>query len=440
MLTNARAVPQRFAALDAGVRTPPTSFRIWAFGPVKTVKGTFLFDRKAASSVMAEWRDWGNRLTFDYGHDATLGARGEDGKSAGSCNLELRSDGLYAVDVRWTPQAAAQLAAGEWLYFSPTFSHEKAGRIRALVNIALTNIPATKGMTPLVAASKKDRAMTIEEALKLFRSAERRLVSCNAAIVALEGDGDGDTEEMKKAKTAKREAMKAKLAKAKLEYESALRECEALGEDPTDGADDDEEEDADEPPPPKSRPGKTETSRRSAPKRSVTGLSAADATRIAQKVLEVTGASTAAEAVGKLGALSQIAEDTGSEVVERMQALEDRVFKREAKALMDEATAAGKLTPKARAYASKITELEELIAYLDTLPVVAATRTNGRSATPHVESPEDVSRMTVAQLSADELALCERLGNSPEDFLAQKKANAERRSASQASRPVRLVK
>jgi hypothetical protein len=131
----------------------PTEFRIWSFGKVETTKGTFLFDKKAAASVMQAWQDWGNRLTFDYGHDATLGAKGEDGKSAGSCNLELRADGLYAVDVRWTRQAATGLADREWLYFSPTFlSDTKTGRIKSLVNIALTNVPATKNLAPLVAA------------------------------------------------------------------------------------------------------------------------------------------------------------------------------------------------------------------------------------------------------------------------------------------------
>jgi phage I-like protein len=139
-----------------GQRKPPTEFLIWEFGPVSTTKGDFLFDTEAAASVMAAWSDYGNRLTFDYEHKAVdPDRRPGDGKAAGSSLLELRSDGLWTTDVRWTAMAATGLTAGEWLYFSPYFvSDEKTGRILELINIALTNVPATKGMTPLVAASR----------------------------------------------------------------------------------------------------------------------------------------------------------------------------------------------------------------------------------------------------------------------------------------------
>lgn len=135
---------------------PPSEFRIWQFGKISTTKGEFLFDDAAGKSVLASFKQYGNRLTIDYEHMAVdPNRRAGDGKCAGSFLLELRADGLYAVDVRWTPPAAQALAHREWLYFSPYFSAEEgSGRILDLINLALTNIPATRSMTPLVAAHR----------------------------------------------------------------------------------------------------------------------------------------------------------------------------------------------------------------------------------------------------------------------------------------------
>lgn len=133
---------------------PPTEFRIFPAGKVETSKGVFVFDEKAAASVMAAYADQGNELMVDYDHASLSLALdpAQAGKAAGWFGLELRDGELWAVNVRWTEPAAAALARAEWRYFSPAFDHED-GRILELVNVALTNIPATKKMTPLMAAS-----------------------------------------------------------------------------------------------------------------------------------------------------------------------------------------------------------------------------------------------------------------------------------------------
>jgi len=140
--------------LAQGDRTPPSEVRIFPMGLIDTAKGPFLFDDQAAAMVMAAYRDQGNDLFFDYDH-RSLSDMGppDSGKAAGWFGLELRLDGLWAVNVRWTPVAQAQIEAGEWRYFSPAFLVDENRRIRALINVALTNNPATKNMTPLVAAS-----------------------------------------------------------------------------------------------------------------------------------------------------------------------------------------------------------------------------------------------------------------------------------------------
>jgi phage I-like protein len=154
----------RVALAGAPDKTPPAEFRIFPFGPIATTRGTFLFDREAAASVMARYRDHATDLSMDYEHAALkdAGAISHGAPAAAWFQLELRKDGLWATRVKWTPDADRYLRQGEYRYFSPAFAaNEKTGRIERLVNIALTNLPATKGMTPLVAA--KDPLMEPEE-------------------------------------------------------------------------------------------------------------------------------------------------------------------------------------------------------------------------------------------------------------------------------------
>jgi phage I-like protein len=87
---------------------------------------------------------------------------------------QLRADGLWATDVRWTERAAAMLSSKEYLYFSPAFTTDDAGRPSRLLNVALTNLPATKNMQPLVAASlhpQEQSMKTVMTALSLKESA-----------------------------------------------------------------------------------------------------------------------------------------------------------------------------------------------------------------------------------------------------------------------------
>lgn len=144
---------------------PPSEFRIFAAGKVETSKGTFVFDDAAAESVLAHYADQGNELMVDYDH-ASLGFAidpAQAGKAAGWFNVELRDGELWAVNVRWTEPAAAALKRKEWRYMSPAFATDDDGRILELINVALTNIPATKRMKPLMAASSiRDRRQLSE--------------------------------------------------------------------------------------------------------------------------------------------------------------------------------------------------------------------------------------------------------------------------------------
>lgn len=143
-----------------GPAVPPSEFRIFSAGVINTTKGKFIFDEEAALSVMADLAEYGNELAIDYNHgmaeerpvDPALSAR-----AAGWFTPELRAGELWATNVRWTPAAAAAIANREWRYQSPWFLHDSGRRVLALLNTALTNTPATKNLTPLVASRLSSR-------------------------------------------------------------------------------------------------------------------------------------------------------------------------------------------------------------------------------------------------------------------------------------------
>ena len=137
---------------EPGAQVPPTEFRIFPFGVIDTVKGKFIFDMEAGERLIAAWKDYGNRLPIDYEHQALEPVSNGPVPAAGWFDLELREDGLWAVNVEWTPRAVELISKKEYRYISPAFYTDEKGRIIELINVALTNIPATKRLQPLVAS------------------------------------------------------------------------------------------------------------------------------------------------------------------------------------------------------------------------------------------------------------------------------------------------
>ncbi|MBI2392809.1 MAG: hypothetical protein HYV09_24705 [Deltaproteobacteria bacterium] len=388
--------------------TAPGEFRIWPFGAIRTTKGTFLFDRASAESVIDCFRDYGNRLTIDYEHKAVdPSARAGDGKAAGSFSLELRDDGLWAVDVRWTPTAAAALGNKEWLYFSPYFTAEEdSGRILELVNLALTNIPATKGLTPLVAAH---RGTTLMDEENTTATTEDASTEC----------ADEKTEKLRSAR-ARAERLRAELA-------AVEEECAALSEQP--GGDGsaltDEEatlsaeeveadpEDEDE----ETRRQARRTSALSGPRRAPRTTS-----RIEAAARAATGKSDEAEIIGALTALSKTNASNVS-LGRRIADLERKLRKTEVEALVTRAIKAGKLAPVEREWALSygMDNPGKLRGYLDVTPARASVagsepvREPARAAV----APGELPTMAVA-LSDDERRICENTGIDPTRFAAVK--------------------
>lgn len=141
----------------------PTEFRLIPAGPFQSWDGRpgkglswVLSDNQAAvivSAALARQSDY----VIDFEHQ-TLFKR-ENGQKAPASgwfkDLEWRpGDGLYAVNVRWTAEAAADIAALKYRYISPVFAYdEKTGAVLAIRMAALTNDPGLDGLGDLSQAA-----------------------------------------------------------------------------------------------------------------------------------------------------------------------------------------------------------------------------------------------------------------------------------------------
>lgn len=136
---------------------PPTEFRIFPAGVVRSEKGDYVFDADAAAAVMAHRGDWAVDVAVDLEHQMLdPGPPPEPtAKDARAWfRLEVRAGELWAVGVKWTADGATRLREKRQRYVSPAFNYDPATRrITELVNVAITSLPATWAAPPLVAAS-----------------------------------------------------------------------------------------------------------------------------------------------------------------------------------------------------------------------------------------------------------------------------------------------
>lgn len=136
---------------------PPTEFRIFAAGENATTKGTFLFDEQSAKTVMSAYKAHGIDVMIDLEHlslEDSQESRNFDPDARGWCRLELRNGELWAVAVSWTPDGDARLRDKRQRYISPAFETDpETKRVTRVLNIAITALPATDKLQPLVAAN-----------------------------------------------------------------------------------------------------------------------------------------------------------------------------------------------------------------------------------------------------------------------------------------------
>lgn len=312
--------------IHLGRETPPAEFLLWAFGVIDTVKGRYPFSRADGENVVAAFNDVGNRLPFFYKHlavkDGEIVDPYEERRGAGSALLDLRDDGLWIVDIRWTDPAAAQVGEREWLYVSPEFGVDKTTKaIVELWAIALTNTPATKNAPQLVAASREGTPMDPEEQKKADEAAAAALAAvpppAEAPPVADEPPApqEPDGDELSKAVGRHRAAME--------ELAASHAACRALGIDGYDGSPYD------------------------APKKTMPAAASADAPPMQPPVQQ-----TEARAMSRTTtALAGVAASKSNEVValsRQVAELERREKVRDAQGLVDEAVRLGHVMPAER--------------------------------------------------------------------------------------------
>lgn len=126
----------------------PSEFLLFKFGVNDSDKGAVVLDKRGAAAMI---RHRGTRdVMIDLEHASIDGSGDQDARGWGK--LEVRDDGVYVTNVRWTPDGARRLEERTQRYVSPAF-YAPDGRVTALVNVALTSLPAMRSLPALVAAS-----------------------------------------------------------------------------------------------------------------------------------------------------------------------------------------------------------------------------------------------------------------------------------------------
>lgn len=129
------------AVAGAAVPEPLKEFRVFAFGPNLTNHRPTYLTREGAASIARAYT--GRDVMIDLEHlSIDPGAENYDPDARGQAQLELRDDGLYAVNVRWNEDGLARIAKGTQGYISPYYDVTPSGVITWLTNMALTALPA----------------------------------------------------------------------------------------------------------------------------------------------------------------------------------------------------------------------------------------------------------------------------------------------------------
>jgi hypothetical protein len=168
-----------FAALATARGEPVSEFRLIPYGEViveRPVAGeSFMFTRAHAEGAKRWFDRIGRKLAVDYEHQSfdRFNTRSDGLRPAAGWigGLEVRDDGLWAINVSWTDRAAELLRSGEYRYFSPVifWTDEERSDVAALGPVALTNDPAMRGVAAL-AARRASEPPDAEDALAAARA------------------------------------------------------------------------------------------------------------------------------------------------------------------------------------------------------------------------------------------------------------------------------
>ncbi len=213
---------------------PPTEFQLFANGDTATLKGTFKCSQFSCDRVMSAMTAAGrDKLPIDYNHGQVsfMGGSYDAGRAAGWFVPAARDGALWATEVEWTPQGLKALNDKEFRLFSPAFMTDENRNVVELINVALTNLPATLHQTPLVMGEfagpeENQHDMTLEQLLAQLKvkditelsaavQSAQTLQTQNAQLVAASQTINTELQTLKANQAAQAEA-DAKAAKANL--------------------------------------------------------------------------------------------------------------------------------------------------------------------------------------------------------------------------------
>ncbi|GAB2182668.1 phage protease [Denitratisoma sp. agr-D3] len=141
---------------------PATEFRLIPAGEFQAVDGRpgngkkWSLTQWRADLIIAAAHARQSDMVIDYDHQTLHKEKnGQPAPAAGWFkDLEWREDGLWAVNVRWTAEAAADLVSERYRYISPVFLYDQdSGEVLALRMAAITNDPGLDGLTDLSEAT-----------------------------------------------------------------------------------------------------------------------------------------------------------------------------------------------------------------------------------------------------------------------------------------------
>lgn len=148
----------------------PTELQLFKVGENASTKGSVFYDPKNASALRANQaaNDTRDKLFFDLAHlSLTDVGTVEAHKAYAWFDLDFAEDGVWARNIEWTAEGAELLRSRSFRYWSPAFYVDEDARITEVVSVALTNVPASLDIEPLVASKKElmenDEQKTDEE-------------------------------------------------------------------------------------------------------------------------------------------------------------------------------------------------------------------------------------------------------------------------------------
>ncbi|MGC9368703.1 MAG: phage protease [Paracoccaceae bacterium] len=182
-------LPQEDGTVPEWVHILPRSDRI------ETHAGDGPYSYTSASELIAASMGRKQRIIVDVNHSTFIaGKKGGEAPARGYVMaMEERNDGIWAK-VDWTETGRALMADRAYWGISPVFRHDAQGRIKAILNISLTNEPNLRGLTALNMETEMSFMERLAELLGLDASATEDQIA--EAIAALKKGGGEDATAM----------------------------------------------------------------------------------------------------------------------------------------------------------------------------------------------------------------------------------------------------